>query len=106
MCLSSLIGPQLDESRAHIPVGTFCTHFKFAERPVGTKSTCDDGHVPLNAPPVAVFAGLCTLDVIQSVARVPGANETIAALDFMMAAGGPHYDLGRWGADGVYGDTK
>lgn len=37
----------------------------------------------------ALFAGLCTLDVIQSVERMPGANEKIAALDFLMAAGGP-----------------
>lgn len=41
------------------------------------------------ASPVAVFAGLCTLDVIQSVERVPHANEKVAALDFVMAAGGP-----------------
>lgn len=61
----------------------------FAGRPVGTKSTCDDGHVPQPTPPVAVFAGLCTLDVIQLVERVPSANEKIVALDFVMAGGGP-----------------
>ncbi|GAB7042881.1 MULTISPECIES: PfkB family carbohydrate kinase [Catenuloplanes] len=37
----------------------------------------------------AVFAGLCTLDVIQSVARVPGANEKVTALRQTVAAGGP-----------------
>lgn len=36
-----------------------------------------------------MFAGLCTLDVIQSVERVPSANQKVAALDFVMAAGGP-----------------
>lgn len=41
------------------------------------------------ASPRALFAGLCTLDVIQSVERMPGANEKVAALDFVMAAGGP-----------------
>lgn len=45
--------------------------------------------MPLPTPPVALFAGLCTLDVIQSVERIPAANEKIAALEFMMAAGGP-----------------
>lgn len=39
--------------------------------------------------PHAVFAGLCTLDVIQSVARVPGANEKVTALRQTVAAGGP-----------------
>ncbi|GAB7052963.1 PfkB family carbohydrate kinase [Catenuloplanes indicus] len=37
----------------------------------------------------AVFAGLCTLDVIQSVTRVPGANEKVTALRQTVAAGGP-----------------
>ncbi|MFV0635057.1 PfkB family carbohydrate kinase [Demequina sp.] len=39
--------------------------------------------------PRALFAGLTTLDVIQSVERVPAANQKIAALDFLVAAGGP-----------------
>ncbi len=33
--------------------------------------------------------GLCTLDVIQSVARVPGENEKVTALRQTVAAGGP-----------------
>lgn len=37
----------------------------------------------------ALFAGLCTLDVIQSVERVPAANEKVVALDSALAAGGP-----------------
>lgn len=37
----------------------------------------------------AVFAGLATWDVIQLVERVPGPNEKVAALDFLLAAGGP-----------------
>lgn len=45
--------------------------------------------MPSATAPRAIFAGLCTLDVIQSVERMPGANEKIAALDFLMAAGGP-----------------
>ncbi|MFW7413418.1 PfkB family carbohydrate kinase [Demequina sp. SO4-18] len=39
--------------------------------------------------PHALFTGLCTLDVIQSVDRVPAANEKVAALDMLIAAGGP-----------------
>ncbi|MDP9796721.1 sugar/nucleoside kinase (ribokinase family) [Catenuloplanes nepalensis] len=39
--------------------------------------------------PHAVFAGLCTLDVIQSVERVPGPNEKVTALRQTVAAGGP-----------------
>ena len=39
--------------------------------------------------PRAVLAGLCTLDVIQSVEHVPGPNEKVAALDLEIAAGGP-----------------
>ncbi|MFN3865995.1 MAG: PfkB family carbohydrate kinase [Demequina sp.] len=39
--------------------------------------------------PRAVFVGLCTLDVIQSVDRVPGANEKVAAHQLLLAAGGP-----------------
>ena len=45
--------------------------------------------MPTVSPPVALFAGLCTLDVIQSVEHAPAANEKIAALDLVMAAGGP-----------------
>ncbi|MDR7273696.1 PfkB family carbohydrate kinase [Catenuloplanes atrovinosus] len=37
----------------------------------------------------AVFAGLCTLDVIQSVARVPAEDEKVTALRQTVAAGGP-----------------
>lgn len=37
----------------------------------------------------AVFAGLATLDIIQSVERLPHANEKVAALDFLVVAGGP-----------------
>lgn len=34
-------------------------------------------------------AGLATFDVIQLVERLPGADEKVAALDFLTAAGGP-----------------
>ena len=88
-CPSSLIEAQLYEPHAHTPVGTFCARFKFALHAVGTKFTWHHDQVSAPDPPVAVFAGLCTLDVIQSVEQVPGANEKIAALDFVMAAGGP-----------------
>ena len=37
----------------------------------------------------AVFAGLCTLDIVQSVTRVPGENEKVTALRQTVAAGGP-----------------
>ncbi len=37
----------------------------------------------------AVFAGLTTLDIIQSVERVPSSNEKVAARDFLVVAGGP-----------------
>ena len=37
----------------------------------------------------ALFVGLCTLDVIQSVAHVPGPNDKITALGQTIAAGGP-----------------
>lgn len=37
----------------------------------------------------AVFAGLATLDIIQSVERVPASNEKVAARDFLVVAGGP-----------------
>jgi sugar/nucleoside kinase (ribokinase family) len=39
--------------------------------------------------PSAVFAGLCTLDLIQQVDRVPAANEKITAGRQVVAAGGP-----------------
>lgn len=47
----------------------------------------DDGERTVTAK--AVFAGLATLDIIQSVERVPGSNEKVAALDFLVVAGGP-----------------
>ena len=37
----------------------------------------------------AIFAGLTTLDVVQLVERLPAPNEKVAALDFLVAAGGP-----------------
>jgi sugar/nucleoside kinase (ribokinase family) len=40
-------------------------------------------------PPRAVFAGLCTFDLIQLVERVPAANEKTTALAQVVAAGGP-----------------
>lgn len=45
----------------------------------------------MSAPPPtqAIFAGLCTLDVIQSIEHVPAPNQKIAALDVSLAAGGP-----------------
>lgn len=36
-----------------------------------------------------VFAGLATLDVIQSVERMPTANQKVVALDSVVASGGP-----------------
>ncbi len=39
--------------------------------------------------PSAVFAGLCTLDLIQQVDHVPAANEKITAGRQVVAAGGP-----------------
>lgn len=39
--------------------------------------------------PRAFFIGLCTLDVIQSVDRVPSANEKVASHALLLAAGGP-----------------
>ena len=41
------------------------------------------------AAPPALFAGLCTLDIIQGVERVPGPNEKVTALRQLVAAGGP-----------------
>lgn len=37
----------------------------------------------------ALFAGLCTFDLIQAVSRVPGQNEKVTALEQAVAAGGP-----------------
>jgi sugar/nucleoside kinase (ribokinase family) len=39
--------------------------------------------------PRALFVGLCTLDIIQSVDQVPSANEKLTARRQTMAAGGP-----------------
>jgi sugar/nucleoside kinase (ribokinase family) len=36
-----------------------------------------------------LFVGLCTLDVVQLVDRVPGANEKLTAREQLVAAGGP-----------------
>ncbi|MGW2520890.1 PfkB family carbohydrate kinase [Streptomyces sp. NPDC001617] len=41
------------------------------------------------ARPAGLFVGLCTLDVIQLVDRVPGANEKLTAREQTVAAGGP-----------------
>lgn len=41
------------------------------------------------AGPAAVFVGLCTLDVVQLVDRVPGANEKVTSREQVVAAGGP-----------------
>ena len=41
------------------------------------------------AEPRALFVGLCTLDIIQSVTHVPAANEKMTALRQTVAAGGP-----------------
>lgn len=41
------------------------------------------------APAHVLFAGLATWDVIHLVERLPGADEKVAALDFVTAAGGP-----------------
>lgn len=43
----------------------------------------------LASVPRAVCVGLCTLDVIELVDRVPGPNEKITALESAVAAGGP-----------------
>lgn len=37
----------------------------------------------------AVFAGLATLDIVQLVERLPHPDEKVAAVDFLVAAGGP-----------------
>ncbi|MDX3777986.1 PfkB family carbohydrate kinase [Streptomyces europaeiscabiei] len=39
--------------------------------------------------PQGLFVGLCTLDVIQLVDHVPGANEKLTAREQVVAAGGP-----------------
>ncbi|MFB7499085.1 PfkB family carbohydrate kinase [Streptomyces sp. NPDC056161] len=39
--------------------------------------------------PAGLFVGLCTLDVVQLVDRVPGPDEKLTALDQTVAAGGP-----------------
>jgi sugar/nucleoside kinase (ribokinase family) len=39
--------------------------------------------------PKGLFVGLCTLDIIQLVDHVPGANEKLTARDQIVAAGGP-----------------
>ncbi|QUC59587.1 sugar kinase [Streptomyces sp. A2-16] len=39
--------------------------------------------------PEGLFVGLCTLDVIQLVDRVPGSNEKLTAREQVVAAGGP-----------------
>jgi len=44
---------------------------------------------PSGKQPRALFAGLCTLDIIQSVTHVPTANEKMTALCQTVAAGGP-----------------
>jgi sugar/nucleoside kinase (ribokinase family) len=41
------------------------------------------------ASPRALFAGLCTLDIIQGVTRMPGRNEKVTAQRQTIAAGGP-----------------
>jgi sugar/nucleoside kinase (ribokinase family) len=46
--------------------------------------------VPTNGRrPAGLFVGLCTLDVIQLVDRVPGSNEKLTAREQTVAAGGP-----------------
>jgi len=44
---------------------------------------------PAGPRPRALFAGLCTLDIIQSVTHLPAANEKVTALRQTVAAGGP-----------------
>lgn len=39
--------------------------------------------------PLAIFAGLATLDIVHLVERLPLPNEKVTALDFLVAAGGP-----------------
>jgi len=50
---------------------------------------------PGRAPgPAALFAGLCTFDLIQAVARLPGPNEKVTAARQLTAAGGPATNAG------------
>ena len=44
-----------------------------------------------STPPAAcaIFAGLATVDIVQLVERLPHPDEKVAALDFLVAAGGP-----------------
>jgi sugar/nucleoside kinase (ribokinase family) len=47
---------------------------------------------PVDSPrrePCALFVGLCTFDLIQSVTRMPERNEKVTALEQTIAAGGP-----------------
>jgi sugar/nucleoside kinase (ribokinase family) len=44
---------------------------------------------PSREEPRALFIGLCTFDIIQSVMRIPGPNEKATALRQVVAAGGP-----------------
>jgi sugar/nucleoside kinase (ribokinase family) len=44
--------------------------------------------------PSALFVGLCTLDIIQAVPRMPGRNEKMTALGQCVAAGGPATNAG------------
>lgn len=46
------------------------------------------------AEPSALFVGLCTLDIIQAVPRMPGQNEKMTALGQYVAAGGPATNAG------------
>ena len=43
----------------------------------------------MTAHPAALFAGLCTFDLIQAIERMPGPNEKVTALRQLTAAGGP-----------------
>lgn len=42
----------------------------------------------------ALFVGLCTFDLIQSVSRIPGPNEKVTALEQAVSAGGPATNAG------------
>lgn len=61
--------------------------YRHGESRIGATQWHDGGMT--SRKPRAVFIGLCTLDVIQSVDRVPSANEKIVAHDVSIAAGGP-----------------
>ncbi len=45
--------------------------------------------MPTASAPQALFAGLCTLDIIHLVDHVPAPNEKTVAIDSLLAAGGP-----------------